>query len=112
MQRCCGAAAQRAGVGLAEIGYYGFSTPLAWFSRMCVDALGVDPARTLDLFPRLANVGAPFPFVNLYHALAEGRARAGDLVMFYTVGSVSSAGAAVARLGEIALGPAPCTVLR
>ncbi len=110
VQRCCGEAARRAGVGLEEIHYFGFSTPLAWFSRMCADALGVPAARTLDLFPRLANVGAPFPFVNLYHALAEGRVRPGELAMFYTVGSVSSAGAAVARLGEIGLGPAPRTV--
>ncbi len=108
--RCCAAAAELANIKIFDIKYFGFSTPLAWFSAMCADALSVDPARTLDLFPRLANVGAPFPLVNLYHALAEGRARAGDLVMFYTVGSVSSAGAAVMRLGEVALGPPPRTV--
>lgn len=111
VQRCCRQAARAAGTKLINIDYFGFSTPLAWFARMCAEALAVEEARTLDLFPRLANVGAPFPLVNLYHALAEGRAHAGSLVMFYTVGSVSSAGAAVMRLGEVALGPAPRTVL-
>ena len=111
VRACCEAAAKSANIKLNDIQYFGFSTPLAWFAAMCADALAVDPARCLDLFPRLANVGAPFPLVNLYHALAEGQARAGDLVMFYTVGSVSSAGAAVMRLGEVALGPAPRTVL-
>lgn len=96
----CLEAAARAGVGLDDIAYFAFSTPLAWFSRMCADALGVDPERTIDLFPRFANVGAPFPLVHLYTATREGRIRPGDLVMVYTVGSTSSAGAVVLRAGD------------
>lgn len=110
VRRCCDAALARSGLTVDQIAWFGFSTPLAWFARMCADAMGVPPERAPDLFPRLANVGAPFPFVHLYHGLAEGSVGAGELGMVYTVGSVSSAGAAVLRLGEIALGPPPRTV--
>ena len=68
---------------------------------MACDALEIDPERTIDLFPRYANVGAPFPLVHLYAAAREGRVRAGDLVMIYTVGSTSSAGATVLRAGPM-----------
>ena len=72
------------------------------FSGLCVEALGIDPARTLDLFSRYGNVGAPFPAFALHHGLAEGRARPGDIALLFTMGSVSSSGASVVRLGEVA----------
>ena len=42
--------------------------------------------------------------MNLYRAAASGRLKPGDLVLLYTIGSVSSAGALVMRWGDVALG--------
>ncbi len=102
VRRLCAAALERAGVAPEQVVYWGFSTPLAWFARLCVRALEIDPARTIDLFPRYANLGAPFPAFLLHHGLAEGKVRAGDLVVLFTMGSVSSSGATVLRAGPIA----------
>jgi 3-oxoacyl-[acyl-carrier-protein] synthase-3 len=107
VKRCCEGAAKASGATLADIRFYGFSTPLAWFSSLCVKALEIDPARTLNLFPRFANVGAPFPLVNLYFGAQQGLLKPGDLGLIYTVGSVSSAGAMVVRWGDVGLGPTP-----
>jgi 3-oxoacyl-[acyl-carrier-protein] synthase-3 len=103
--RCCREAATRAGVRIEDVDFFAFSTPLAWFSSLCVGALGIDPAKTLNLFPRFANLGAPFPGFNLYFGAHEGKVKPGDLVMIYTVGSVSSAGALALRWGDVALAP-------
>lgn len=102
VRRLCSNALDRAGVRADAIAWWGFSTPLAWFSRLCVNALGIDPARTVDLFARYGNVGAPFPAFALHHGLALGRAQPGDLALLFTMGSVSSSGASVLRLGEVA----------
>lgn len=101
VRETCLQAARQAGVSLDEIAWFAFSNPLAWSSRMACEALDVDPGRTIDLFPRLANVGAPFPLVHLHTAATERRLRPGDLVMIYTVGSTSSAGATLLRLGPL-----------
>jgi 3-oxoacyl-[acyl-carrier-protein] synthase-3 len=107
VRRCCDAAADKAGVRLDEIKFFAFNTPLAWFSSLCVNALGVTPDRTINLFPRFANLGAPYPAINMFFGAHEGKLSPGDLVMIYTVGSVSSAGALVLRWGDVALGPLP-----
>jgi 3-oxoacyl-[acyl-carrier-protein] synthase-3 len=97
----CLEALSRAGVRLDAIDYFAFSTPLAWSAQMSADALGVDPSRTIDLFARYANVGAPFPFVHLHEAARAGRIPPGALVLVFTVGSTSSAGAVVLRMGPM-----------
>lgn len=107
VRRACTAAADRAGVSLDDIAFFGFSTPLAWYFRLCVDALGIDPERGHDLFPRMANLGAPFPAFQLHHALVEGRLRKGQLALLFTVGSTSSAGAMVLRVGDVGAAPLP-----
>ncbi len=101
VRRICLAALDRAGLSPADVAFWGFSTPLAWFSSLATRALELDPERTLDLFPRYANLGAPFPGFLLHHGLAEGKVRPGDLVVLFTIGSVSSAGATVLRAGRI-----------
>lgn len=107
VRRCVKGALSRNELGLRDIHYFGFSTPLAWYAKLCVRALEIDRERTLDLFPRYGNVGAPFPLFNLYHALTEGKLDEGDRAVLFTVGSVSSAGALVLRAGAIAVGPHP-----
>jgi 3-oxoacyl-[acyl-carrier-protein] synthase-3 len=49
-------------------------------------------------------VGPALLPVNLHRAASSGRLRPDDLVLLYTVGSVSSAGAVVLRWGDVALG--------
>lgn len=107
VRRACLRAVARARVALDDIAFFGFSTPLAWYEGLCREALGIPAHKSRDLFPRLANVGAPFPAVHLHHAIAEGRLRPGELAVLFTVGSVSSAGAMVLRVGEVAVAPMP-----
>jgi 3-oxoacyl-[acyl-carrier-protein] synthase-3 len=107
VRRLCLGALARARVRLEDVAFFGFSSPLAWYATLCQRALEIPPERTTDLFPRLANIGLPFPAVHLHHALAEGKLQPGELALLYTVGSVSSAGAMVLRAGEVGLGPHP-----
>lgn len=107
VRRLCGRALDRAGVGIDDLGFFGCSTPLAWFAEICSGALGVPSERVNDLFPRTGNVGLPFPLLHLYLARADGRLRPGELGLLYTIGSTSTVGAMVVRGGEWALGPRP-----
>jgi 3-oxoacyl-[acyl-carrier-protein] synthase-3 len=104
LRTCCEGAAEAAGVKLDDIAFFVFNTPTAWYGDFCARALGVPKERTVDTYPQYANVGPALLPVNLYTAAASGRLRPGDLVLLYTVGSVSSAGAAVLRWGEVGLG--------
>jgi 3-oxoacyl-[acyl-carrier-protein] synthase-3 len=103
----CEGALSAAGVSLSQIDFFVFNTPLAWYATFCAKVLGVPLERTINTFPLYANVGPVLMPTNLYHAAQAGRIKPGDLVLLYTVGSVSSAGAAVLRWGDVALGPSP-----
>jgi 3-oxoacyl-[acyl-carrier-protein] synthase-3 len=103
----CKEAATAAGLTFDQINFFVFNTPSAWYSRVCTRALCIDPKRTINLNPLYANIGPMFPLANLYHAAHAGKIRENDLVLVYTMGSVSNAGASVMRWGDVALGPAP-----
>jgi 3-oxoacyl-[acyl-carrier-protein] synthase III len=107
LRTCCAGALEAAGVALPDIDFFVFNTPTAWYARFCTDALGVDYARTIDTYPLYANIGPALLPTNLYRAAKEGRLRAGDLLLIYTIGSTSTASATVMRWGEVALGPDP-----
>lgn len=107
IQRICGTALERAGVALSEVALFGCSTPLAWFAELCRDAMAASPSQINDLFPRLGNAGLPFPLVHLFHGLADERLESGDLLLLYTIGSTSTAGSMVVRVGDVACGPHP-----
>ncbi len=106
---CCEGATAKAGISLDRIGLFVFNTPTAWYANVCAQALGIDPARTLNLYPRYANIGPVFPIANLYHAVRSGKLRENDLVLVYANGADATAAAAVMRWGDVALGrdPAP-----
>ncbi|MUG91043.1 3-oxoacyl-ACP synthase [Scytonema sp. UIC 10036] len=106
---CCHGAIAAANVTLDEINFFAFNTPSAWYSRVCTRALGIDPERTINLNPLYANIGPTFPVANLYHAAKAGKIQENDLVLVYTMGSSSNAGASVMRWGDVALGPAPAS---
>ncbi|MBD2606585.1 3-oxoacyl-ACP synthase III family protein [Scytonema hofmannii FACHB-248] len=107
LRQCCMGALEVAGVTLDEINFFAFNTPTAWYASLCIQALGIDPERTIDLHKRYANIGPMLPLANLYHGAESGKIRENDLVLVYNIGSVSNAGATVMRWGDVALGPAP-----
>lgn len=107
LQECVHGAAQAAGVALSEIDFFAFNTPTAWYADFCTRALGIERSRTIDTYPFYANTGPVLWPTNLHHAGCLDRIRPGDLVMTYSVGSVSSAGAIVMRWGDVGLGPLP-----
>lgn len=107
VKRCVEGALSRNGLRQSDIQFFGFNTPLAWYSELCCRALDIEPEQTINLFPRYANVGAPFALFNLYHAIAEGKLHDHERALLFSVGSVSSAGALVVEVGPIAIGPHP-----
>ncbi|MCH9682379.1 MAG: 3-oxoacyl-ACP synthase [Deltaproteobacteria bacterium] len=104
---CAHGAAKAAGVELGDIDFFAFNTPTAWYARFCADTLGIDIERTIDNYPRYANIGPCLWATNLHHAAAAGKVGADDLVMVYSVGTVSMAGAIVMRWGDVGIGPMP-----
>ncbi|MBD2500520.1 3-oxoacyl-ACP synthase III family protein [Anabaena azotica FACHB-119] len=104
---CCHGAIADAGLTLDDIDFFVFNTPSAWYSQVCTRALGIKPERTINLNPLYANIGPTFPIANLYHAAQAGKIKENDLVLVYTMGSSSNAGASVMRWGDVALGAAP-----
>jgi 3-oxoacyl-[acyl-carrier-protein] synthase III len=104
---CCEGAVTDAGVTLDQIDFFIFSTPSAWFVSFCVRVLGINPERTINLYPVYANIGTTLSVANLYHAAQMGKIRENDLVLMYSFGAASSASASVMRWGDVALGPVP-----
>ncbi|MCP3962695.1 MAG: hypothetical protein GY719_33065 [bacterium] len=107
LQECTGQALAKAGLELQDIDQFVFNTPLAWYASFCARSLGVDQQQTLSVYPFYANVGPALLGLNLFHAAHWKRFEPGELVLLYSVGSVSSCSAAVVRWGEVALGEVP-----
>lgn len=107
VRMCCEGAVAAAGVSLDRVDFFAFNTPTAWYASVCTRALGIDPKRTINLYPRYANIGPVLPIANLYHAAQSGKLRENDLVLVYTNGAGATAGATVMRWGDVALGSAP-----
>lgn len=107
LRRCVNGAVEAAGCRLQDIDFFAFNTPTAWYADFCVNELGLAPGRTISTYPLYANMGPVLWPVNLHHAASLGRPQRGDLVLVYSVGSVSSAGAVIMRWGDVGLGPLP-----
>jgi 3-oxoacyl-[acyl-carrier-protein] synthase III len=106
LRECTDGALRAAGLGLKDIDFFVVNTPTAWYAAFCARALGVDASRTLSTYRSYANVGPVLMPVNLHQAAQAGRIKPDDLVLLYTVGSVSTASAAIMRWGQVGLGPA------
>ena len=104
---CCHGALDKAGLGIDAVDHVVVNTPLAWYAAFCARALGVDRSKTLSVYPLYANVGPALLGLNLLHAAHWKSFQPDDVVLFYSVGSVSSCSAAVVRWGDVALGPLP-----
>ncbi|PMB23825.1 3-oxoacyl-[acyl-carrier-protein] synthase III C-terminal domain-containing protein [Fischerella thermalis] len=109
VQTCCKDAIATAGVTLEQIDFFAFNTPTAWYASVCTQALGIDPERTINLYPQYANIGPVIPIANLYHAVLAGKIRENDLVLVYTNGAASTAAATVMRWGDVTLGTPPAS---
>jgi len=109
VRTCCEGAAAAAGVTFEQIDFFAFNTPTAWYASVCTRALGIDPERTINLYPRYANIGPVFAIANLYHAAQVGKIRENDLVLVYTNGAAATAAAMVMRWGDVALSSVPAS---
>lgn len=107
VRACCEGAARAAGTTIADVDFFVFNTPTAWFADFCVRTLSIAKDRTLTTYPMYANAGPALMPLNLHHAAATGRIRKGDRVCIYTIGSVSTASAAIVRWGDVGVGPLP-----
>ncbi|MEC4892952.1 MAG: 3-oxoacyl-[acyl-carrier-protein] synthase III C-terminal domain-containing protein [Oscillatoria sp. PMC 1051.18] len=107
VQSCCDRALAAANVTLDQIKFFVFNTPTAWYASVCARSLNIDPERTINLYPRYANIGPVFPLAGLYHAAAAGKIRENDLILVYTNGAAATAAATVMRWGDVALGCPP-----
>ncbi|MBD0385983.1 MAG: 3-oxoacyl-ACP synthase III family protein, partial [Nostoc sp. C3-bin3] len=107
VRTCSEAAVAAAGITLDEVKFFAFNTPTAWYANLCTQALGIDPERTINLYPQYANIGPVLPIVNMYYGAYLGKIQENDLILVYTIGSASTAAATVMRWGDVKLGPLP-----
>jgi 3-oxoacyl-[acyl-carrier-protein] synthase III len=107
VRTCCEGAAASAGLTLADIDFFAFNTPTAWYTSVCTQALGISAAKTINLYPRYANIGSVMAIANLYHAAHECKISENNLVLVYTKGASATAAATIIRWGDVALGSVP-----
>jgi 3-oxoacyl-[acyl-carrier-protein] synthase-3 len=98
------AALDAAGVNLDDVAALVVNTPVAWYADFVAGALRIDRERVFDTHHRYANAGPALLPLNLHAAVSAGRLRPGDRVVVHSVGSESTAGAAVFRWGDVAVG--------
>lgn len=110
LRQCCHKAAEAAGVSLGDIDCFIFNTPTAWFASFAARALEIDPSRTVSTNQFYGNIGPALMPANLHFAARTKALAPGDLVLIYSIGSVSSASAAVMRWGDVRLGADPAGV--
>ncbi|WP_460204784.1 3-oxoacyl-ACP synthase III family protein [Scytonema sp. NUACC21] len=107
LRTCCLGAIASAGLTLEQIDFFIFNTPTAWFASFCTSVLGINPERTINIYPLYANIGPALTLAGLYHAAQQGKIRENDIVLIYGFGAASSASASVLRWGDVALGSYP-----
>ncbi|MEH2113681.1 3-oxoacyl-ACP synthase III family protein [Nostoc sp.] len=104
LRTCSQGAVAAAGVTLDQIDFFLFHTTSAWFASFCIRVLGIEPERTINLYPQYANVGPVITVANMYHAAQLGKISENDLVLIYGFGAAGAASASVMRWGKVALG--------
>jgi 3-oxoacyl-[acyl-carrier-protein] synthase-3 len=103
LRRCVDGALSEANLSLSDVDFLICNTPTAWYAQFCASVLGFE-GRTIDGYPSFANCGPVLWPNNLHTALREGRVRPGDVVLGFSIGSVSTASSVVFRVGDVALG--------
>lgn len=102
----CLTAIRKAGLELGDVDVFLCNTPLAWYAEFFAEALGVPRERTISTYAQYANIGPALMPVNLHAAATSGLLQPGSVVLVFTVGTVSTAAAAVLRWGDVAVDPA------
>lgn len=110
VRECCLGAAEAANVSLSEIDFFVFHTPMPWFAPFAARALEIDPGKTVCTNRFYGNTGPALMPANLHYAASNRRIKKGDLVLLQSIGSASSAAAAVVRWNEPELGPQPAGI--
>lgn len=111
LRECTMGALKAAGLTLGDVDVFCGNTATGWMAGFYARALDIDPARVVDTYPLYANIGPALMPVNLHHAARAGLVKPGQIVVLYSIGSVSSAAAVVIRWGDVSLGPAPAQPL-
>lgn len=101
----CDAALAASGLTREDLDFAVFPTPTAWFAEFGRALLGLAPEQVIDTYPRFANTGPVLLPQNLYFAAREGRIQPDDTVLLFSLGSMSTCGAAVMRMSEMVLAP-------
>jgi 3-oxoacyl-[acyl-carrier-protein] synthase III len=107
LRTCCEGAVAAADVTMEQIDFFIFNTGAAWLASFCIRVLGIDPERTINLYPQYANMGPVITVANLYYAAQLGKIHENDLVLIYGLGVAGVASASVMRWGDVALGSVP-----
>jgi 3-oxoacyl-[acyl-carrier-protein] synthase-3 len=107
LRACCMGALDDAKLKLRDVDFVVTNTPSSWFAAFVARALGIDRARTIDTYPKYANIGGALMPTNLYAAAEAGKIKPGSVVLLYGFGGVSTASAAVLRWGPVGLGTSP-----
>ncbi len=105
LKACVSRALDDAGVGLADLSFFVFNTPTAWYADFCARELGIANESTISTYSQYANIGPALMPANLHAAARGGRLRRGDLVLAYSVGSVSTASAIIFEWGDVEVHP-------
>lgn len=104
MREACFGALEKAGIGIDDVACMVVNTPTAWYANFAARALGIPRDRIVSTYERFANTGTALLPMNMHESVRQGKLRAGDWVLFYAVGSVSTAVATVMRWSDVALG--------
>jgi 3-oxoacyl-[acyl-carrier-protein] synthase-3 len=105
-----GAALREAGLTTADVTHVVVNTPLAWWADFTSRVLSIPRERVTDVYPIYANTGPALPGLGLHHAAVERPLHEGDVVLLYSVGSVSSCAALVIRWSDTKLGALPAQI--
>jgi 3-oxoacyl-[acyl-carrier-protein] synthase-3 len=100
-------ALRRAGITINDVDFLVVNTPFAWYADYACRVLGLARSRTINVYPLYGNVGPVLPLAAAAHAAGAELISAGDTVLFFSVGSVSTAVAAVVDWGAVAVAPLP-----
>ncbi len=101
----CGEALRAAGLGIDRVRFAALTTPTAWFADFASRVLGLPREAIADTYPETANTGPVLMPQNLYEGARRGLFGPGDDVLLFTLGSMSTSGAAVVRMSEMILAP-------
>lgn len=104
MRETCAAALARAGIRADDLACVVTNTPTAWYADFAAKVIGIPRDRIVSTYERFANTGPALIPMNLHEAARQGKLRAGDPVLLYAIGSVSTAAATVLRWSDAALG--------